>query len=87
MYKTLLAVGLGNLALLGAALIYWSRQLSLRYNGWTTRIRERHPTIIAPPTPEARELNTKLMMWLFRLLGAWLVLLSVLSLSAIWHSR
>ena len=30
-------------ALLGLALICWAAPLSIRYNAWTTGLRERHP--------------------------------------------
>jgi hypothetical protein len=75
------------LALTGAVLLYWSRTFSLRYNAWTTRFRERHQRINPPPTPEMRELNTKIMTWLFRFLGAFLLLLSVLTLIAVGNSE
>jgi len=68
------------LAVLGATLLYWSAQLSLRYNAWTTNFRERHPNFNTPPTPQMRELNTKIMAWLFRIVGGLLVLLAILAL-------
>ena len=70
------AATLGILACLivsGAILIVWSMPLSLRYNAWTTSIRERHNR---PPTPEMRQLNTKIMARLFRILGFSLALLA-----------
>ena len=32
--------------ILGLALVSWARTLSLRYNAWTTGLRERHPDFI-----------------------------------------
>ena len=56
--------------LAGLALLIWANALSVRYNGWTTRLRERHPNFNPPPTPEWRERNTKIMTNLFRIVGA-----------------
>ncbi|MGB6199250.1 MAG: hypothetical protein WBF35_06840 [Candidatus Acidiferrales bacterium] len=64
---------LGFLVWVGIALIIYSESLSRGYNAWTTRLRERHPKISRPPTPEARELNTRIMTWGFRILGATLI--------------
>ncbi|HEY4708696.1 MAG TPA: hypothetical protein VIH46_00855 [Candidatus Acidoferrales bacterium] len=64
------------LIVLGAALIVWSAQLSKRYNAWTTGLRERYPRISPPPTPEMRQMNTKIMTWLFRVAGAFFVVFS-----------
>ncbi len=69
------AYGLG-----GLGLIYWAAQLSSRYNAWTTRLRERHPNINPPPTPEWRARNTKIMTVMFRALGIFFVLLSIMYL-------
>src|SRR5882762_9502695 len=73
------------LTALGVVLLYWSGELSLRYNAWTTRFRERYPHINPPPTPQSRELNTKIMTWLFRFLGACILLASILMLSGVWR--
>ncbi len=86
MDKTLLTFSWGCSAILGAALLYWARELSVRYNAWTTSFRERHPHINPPPTPEWREKNTKIMTWIFRLFGTFLALLSVLALIGIRNS-
>jgi hypothetical protein len=80
MTKALPIVVLGCLTVLGATLIYWSGKLSLRYNSWTTSFRERHLHINPPPTTQMREFNTKIMMWIFRILGAFLILFSILTL-------
>jgi hypothetical protein len=66
--------------LFGAAILFTARRLSLRYNAWTTAMRTRHPNINPPPTPKMRELNTKIMTWLIRFLGAWIFMLSVFEL-------
>jgi hypothetical protein len=61
---------LSSLGLGGFALLFWSRDLSLRYNAWTTRLREKHPRINPPPTPKMRALNESIMTWIFRFVGA-----------------
>jgi hypothetical protein len=61
---------LANLAFAGAALFYWAKPMSQRYNEWTTRSRERHPQINKPPTQEASSLNYKIMVIVFRSVGA-----------------
>jgi hypothetical protein len=76
-----------RLDVVGMALAYWSRQLSAGYNAWTTTLRERHPNINPLPTLEMRELNTKIMTWLFRLLGAFFVILSILTPLSVWDSK
>jgi hypothetical protein len=86
MDKTLLTLRWGFTAVIGAGLFYWSRELSVRYNAWTTAFRERHPNINPPPTPEWRERNTKIMTWIIRLFGAFLALLPVLALIGIRNS-
>ena len=67
-------------AVTGLALIYWAVPLSIRYNAWTTGLRERHPNFNPPPTPEWRARNTKIMTVIFRVAGAFLFLLSILTL-------
>lgn len=67
-------------ALLGLVLIFWAAPLSIRYNAWTTGLRERHPNFNPPPTPEWRARNTKIMTVLFRVVGVFFVLRSVLML-------
>src|SRR3979490_1770018 len=79
MDKALLTLRWGFSAVLGIAMLYWARGLSLRYNAWTTRFRERNSHITPPPTPEWRERNTKIMTWIFRLFGTFLALLSTLA--------
>jgi hypothetical protein len=67
-------------ALIGLALLFWAAPLSVRYNAWTTGLRERHPNFNPPPTPEWRVRNTKIMTVVFRVAGVFLVLLSLLTL-------
>jgi len=67
-------------ALIGLALLFWATPLSIRYNAWTTGLRERHPNFNPPPTPEWRVRNTKIMTVIFRLAGVFFVLLSLLTL-------
>ena len=80
MGKSLLSVGWGCSTVLGAVVAYRSRQLSMRYNAWTTGFRERHSQINPPPTPQMRDLNTRMMTWIFRFFGALLFLVSILNL-------
>ena len=68
-------------AVIGVALICWAEVLSIRYNAWTTGLRERHPNINPPPTPEWRARNTKIMAVMFRVLGIVLVFLSFMHLA------
>ena len=67
-------------AVIGLALILWATPLSIRYNAWTTDLRERHPNINPPPTPEWRLRDTKIMTGLLRVMGVVLVLLSIMYL-------
>jgi hypothetical protein len=67
-------------AVIGLALIFWAGPLSISYNAWTTGLRERHPHINPPPTPEWRARNTKIMTVMFRVFGVFLVLLSIVYL-------
>ena len=64
-------------AAIGLALVLWATPLSIRYNAWTTSLRERHPNVNPPPTPEWRARNTKIMTMVFRVAGVFLVLLSI----------
>jgi len=73
------------LTVLGASLIVWSAPLSVRYNAWTTALRERHPHISPPPMPEMRQLNTKIMTWLFRIVGLFLLLSATFHFVSLWH--
>jgi hypothetical protein len=65
---------------LGLALVLWARALSLRYNAWTTGLRERHPNFNPPPTPEWRARNTKVMRVVFRIAGVIFIFLSCVHL-------
>ena len=62
--------------LVGLAIFYWAPRLSLRYNAWTARLRESHPNINPPPTPERRQRTTTTVTFLLRLFGGYLVFLS-----------
>jgi hypothetical protein len=72
-----------TIVLMGLALIYWPKPLSLRYNAWTTRMRERYPHINPPPTPEWRRRNTTIMTVMFRVMGLFFVVMSGLALVGI----
>lgn len=74
-----LILGIGY-AVIGLALSFWARPLSIRYNAWTTDLRERHPNVNPPPTPEWRARNTKIMTVMFRVVGVFSVLLSIIYL-------
>ena len=77
----------------GCGTIFWgwvcwrSRPLSVRYNGWTTRLRSRYARISPPPPPRMLEVNTRIMTWIIRLAAAWFALLSVLALLMALLSR
>jgi hypothetical protein len=64
----------------GLVLLIWARTLSLRYNAWTTGLRERHPNFNPPPTPEWRVRNTKIMTIIFRIVGVFLLFNSCINL-------
>jgi hypothetical protein len=70
-------------ALLGLLLVIRAGPLSIRYNAWTTGLRERRPNINPPPTPEWRAKNTKIMTVVFRIAGAFLLLRSMLNVLAL----
>jgi hypothetical protein len=70
-----LTIGIGY-AVIGLIAIFWAAPLSVRYNAWTTRLRERHPNINPPPTPEWRARNTRIMTIIFRVAGLFLIVLS-----------
>jgi hypothetical protein len=63
---------LANAAFVGAALFFWAKPMSERYNAWTTRFRERYPQITKPPSPEMASLNYKVMVIFFRVTGVFL---------------
>ena len=65
-------------AILGWGLAIWARALSIRYNAWTTGLREHHPNLNSPPTPEWRARNTKIMTVMFRIVGVFFVVLSIM---------
>ena len=72
-------------AILGVALLIWATPLSLRYNAWTTGLRERHPNVNPPPTPEWRARNIKIMTILFRVAGLFSLIMSVTYFSTKTH--
>jgi hypothetical protein len=87
MHNNLLVLQLSCLVICGAALLVWARTLSVRYNDWTAKIRERHPQFNPPPTPEWRQKNKEIMTWLIRMVGAVLSIVSTLALISIWNLR
>jgi hypothetical protein len=72
-------------ALIGLALIYWAKPLSIRYNAWTTGLRARHPNFNPPPTPEWWALNTQIMTVIFRVCGLSLFLFLILHVYRDYH--
>lgn len=80
MHKTFLLIQWTCWFAIGATSLLWARGLSLRYNAWTTRLRERSSYLSPPPTPEWRARNTAIMTWIFRVFGFFLVALSFLAL-------
>jgi hypothetical protein len=64
---------------IGLILVIWGGALSRRYNAWTTRLRERSPNL-RPPTPQWRARNTKIMTVVFRVFGAAILALGILTL-------
>ncbi len=74
MHNPLLNFGLLCLAMIGGELAFWARELSVRYNTWNTN---RQSGINSPPSPEMRELNTRKMAWIFRVVGVCLLLLAL----------
>ena len=85
MDRGLLLLGWGFSAAVGITILFLAGKLSERYNAWTTRVRERYPQVNPPPTPEWRKRNTKIMMWMFRFAGAFLSLISILSIIAVMN--
>ena len=74
-------------AVIGLVLIFRAVPLSVRYNAWTTGLRERHPNVNPPPTPEWRARNTKIMTVMFRVLGVVLAALSIVCLLPLMSSK
>ena len=63
---------LTNVAFAGAALFYWAKPMSRRYNEWTMRFQERHPQISKPPSAETASLHYRIMVVFFRAAGGFL---------------
>jgi hypothetical protein len=72
-------------ALIGVALIYWSKNLSANYSAWTTRLRSGSRYLSPPPTPQMVQLNFRIMLNLFRICGAALVAVAVWAAVAFFH--
>ena len=64
-------------ALVGVALIFWSKVLSENYNAWTTRLRSKSNFPKHPPKAEMPLLNYRIMVNLFRICGAALIAIAV----------
>ncbi len=61
-----------NVGFAGAALFYWAKPISERYNAWTIRFQERHPQVSKPPSPKTASLNYKMIVIFCRATGAFL---------------
>jgi hypothetical protein len=79
-------LGAGH-AVIGLVLIFWAAPLSICYNAWTIGLRERHSSVNPPPTPEWRAQNIKIMMVIFRVAGAFFVLVSSMYFSALISTK
>ena len=68
-----------NVALLGAALFYWSKPMARTLNSWTVRCNERFPKLkVLPGSQNAgTELNYKIAYIWFRVCGAFAFISSV----------
>jgi hypothetical protein len=64
-------------ALVGSALICWSKALSEKYIAWTTRLRSKSPYLKPPPKAQTAQLNSRIMLNLFRICGATLIAIAV----------
>ncbi len=62
-----------NIVLVGAALFYWSKPISKRYNAWTARIRQSFSNISEPPSAESAQVNFKIIVFCCRICGAILI--------------
>jgi hypothetical protein len=74
-----------NLALVGVAFIYWSRNFSEKYNTWTTRLRSESKFLRNPPTQETARLNHRIMIILFRVCGTALIAAAVWTLLVLFR--
>jgi hypothetical protein len=70
----------------GAAMLVWSREMSERYNAWTTGLRTRHSNVLSPPpTAQQRETNTRIMTWIIRVFGVEVSLAAIWALIKFWN--
>jgi len=72
-----------NCGLLGFATFYWAAPLSASYTAWTFNLRERYFRT-KPQTPDVRRRQTQFVMWVLRILGASLIVDSIVMLIALW---
>jgi len=85
MLKWLVVVVSSGCVVWGAAMLVWSREMSERYNGWMAGFRERHSKIIPPPSTREREINTRLMTWIIRVVGVEVSLVAIWTLIKFWN--
>jgi len=71
----------------GAALIVWSREMSVCSNFWTARLRARYPRFFTPPTEAGYKLRVAIMMWLYRAAGVTFAIEGFWALLDIWNAR
>jgi hypothetical protein len=62
--------------LVGAVLVLLAMPISLRYNAWTTKVREQRDRA---PSPEMRAKNTRIFAWIVRIFGLFLLILGSLA--------
>jgi hypothetical protein len=72
-------------ALVGVALIYWSKVLSENYNAWTTRLRSNSKFFKHPPNPQMAQSNYRITVNLFRICGAALIAIAVWQVVALFR--
>ena len=85
MLKWLMVLVSSGSVVWGAAMLVWSREISERYNAWTTRFRRRHPNLIPPPTPRQREIHTRIMTWIIRVFGVEISVAAIWTLIKFWN--
>jgi hypothetical protein len=69
-----------NIALLGAALVYWSKPIAMGLNKWAAGLYERFPKLKLLPRSEiaGTELNYKVLYIYFRVLGVFVLLSAIM---------
>ena len=76
-----------NLALVGIALLYWSRPWARRYNEWAVSIRERFPRLIEQEGTRNAQRNYLAVLILIRVCGIFSVVIALYGLIHVVGSR